>query len=291
MPALPRPPLKLARRVGELDPEDPWGHYERVGALVRSNVDAGLPAGWDWSGKRALDFGCGAGRVLTQYADEAARAELWGCDIDRPSIEWMQRELEPPFHSFLCGETPGLPQADGFFDLIWAASVFTHLIEGWSGWLCELHRVLADDGILIASFLGPGMWAAVGEGEWEEDRIGMCALRAGQPWATGGPTVFHSEWWLREHWGRAFEILSVDRGTEPWNHGWVALRKRAGAVTEAELERVSDDPREVDALSHNLELVHAADRQLRPRLLRITRIPQLDAARWWTKRLRARLRP
>lgn len=289
MPALPRPPLKLARRVGELDAEDPWGHYDRIGAVARSRIDAGLPEGWDWTGKRALDFGCGVGRMLCQYADEAERAELWGCDIDRPSVDWMRSELEPPFHPFLCTEAPVLPQPDGFFDLVWAISVFTHMTDRWSGWLRELHRVLADDGILMTSFLGPGMWTAIGDGAWEEDRIGMCVIRAGQPWSIGGPTVFHSQWWLREHWGRAFDVVSIHPGTAPSDHGWVVLRKRSGAITTEELERVADDPREVDALRHNLELLHAEDRRLRPRYLRITRFPQLTAARWWAKRLRAKL--
>src|SRR4051812_39861518 len=137
MPALPRPPLKLARRVGELDPADPWGHYDRVGAELSARIAGSLPPDWDWSGRRALDFGCGAGRVLVQFAAEAREAELWGCDIDRASVEWMKRRLEPPFHPFAVGERPGLPQPDGFFDLIWVVSVFTHLTDDWSGWLCE----------------------------------------------------------------------------------------------------------------------------------------------------------
>ena len=289
MSTLPMPPLRLARRVGELDPSDPWGHYRRMGETARARIDAALPQGWGWRGKRALDFGCGVGKVLVQYEHEARSAELWGCDIDAVSIEWMRSELDPPFHPFLSRELPPLDLPDGFFDVVWSVSVFTHLSESWSAWLCELHRVLADDGILMASFLGPGMWQRIETGEWSEDRIGMCVLRAGQPWSLGGPTVFHSQWWLREHWGRAFEVLDIHPGTEPGDHGWIVLRKRPGEVGEAKLERVSGDPREVEALRHNLELLHAEDRRLRTRYLRLSGTRGLSAARWWAKRLRAKL--
>src|SRR3712207_8661275 len=39
-----------------------------------------------------------------------------------------------------------------------------------------------------------------------EARIGMTVLGYGHPWEAGGPMVLHSEWWIRAHWGRAFEI-------------------------------------------------------------------------------------
>ena len=31
----------------------------------------------------------------------------------------------------------------------------------------------------------------------------------------GRRLVFHSEWWLRAHWGRAFEVVSIRQGDEP----------------------------------------------------------------------------
>ena len=257
--------------------------------MIRDRIAAGLPDGWAWEDRRALDFGCGAGRVLAQFEDEAERAEIWGCDIDAASIAWLERELAPPFHPFLVTEEARLPQADGFFDLAWASSVFTHLTDGWAPWLVELHRVLADGALLMASILGPGMWGAIGAGQWPGDRIGNCVLRAGQPWSVGGPTVFHSEWWIREHWGRAFDVVGVDPGLRPWEHGWVVMRKRPGPVRAADLERLGDDPREVAALQENLDVLHAEDRRMRPRYLRLTARSPRIAASWWLRRLRSRL--
>jgi SAM-dependent methyltransferase len=37
-----------------------------AGAMVRREIDRLLPADWVWDGKRALDFGAGAGRALAQ---------------------------------------------------------------------------------------------------------------------------------------------------------------------------------------------------------------------------------
>jgi hypothetical protein len=56
-----------------------------------------------------------------------------------------------------------------------------------------------------------GRWnSEVFTGEaWDEDRIGMNVLRPDQPWDAGGPVVLMSDWWVRAHWGRAFEILDV----------------------------------------------------------------------------------
>lgn len=288
MPSLPRPPLRLARRVGELDPVDPWGHFDRVGLEMRERIEASLPPDWEWAGKTCLDFGCGAARVLRQFADETEKAEFWGCDIDAPSVDWIESELSPRFQAFLVSESPGIARPDDSFDLIWATSVFTHLTDDWAGWLSELNRVLKPGGILMASTLGRGMWAALETTAWDEERTGMCVLRAGAPWSIGGPLVFHSEWWLREHWGRGFEVAAIDPGADPWSHGWVVARKRQSTIEPTELEALSDDPREVAAIQHNLALVHADDRRLRPRYLRLTGRTARDAMRWWSRNIRSR---
>jgi SAM-dependent methyltransferase len=256
---------------------------------MRDRIEAALPDAWAWRGKTCLDFGCGAGRVLRQFESEATEAEFWGCDIDRPSVAWINAKLSPPFDAFLVGEGPRIDRPDDTFDLIWATSVFTHLTDDWAGWLAELNRVLRPGGLLMASILGAGMWAPLVGGDWREDEIGMCVIRAGAPWSIGGPVVFHSEWWLREHWGRGMEIVSLDPGAQAWQHGWVVLTKRRAGIEPAVLERLSDDAREADALRRNLALVHEEDRRLRPRYLRLTARSVRDASRWWSRRLRARL--
>jgi SAM-dependent methyltransferase len=201
-----------------------------------------------------LDFGCGAGKLLRHLFDvPAAGGELHGCDIDAPSIAWLDEHLAPPVRAFTVQEAPGLARADGSFDLALAMSVFTHLTDHWAGWLLELHRVLAPGGLLVATFLGEGMSEAIAGEPWDPDRIGMNRTRAWQGWEEGGPSVQHSEWWLRAHWGRAFEFLTVEDGPE-FGHGYLVLRRREVALEANDLVAPEpDEPREVRALQHNVE--------------------------------------
>jgi 2-polyprenyl-3-methyl-5-hydroxy-6-metoxy-1,4-benzoquinol methylase len=256
------PPPKLRVRVGTPDDsDDPALHYEETGLEWRELITARLPADWDWAGKRMLDFGCGAGRLLRWLVAEAEHAEIWGCDIDSPSIEWMSRHLVPPFHVQTVAETPGLAQPDGYFDLVSAASVFTHITDHWAGWLLELHRLLRDDGLLIASYLGPQMGGLHLPVPWDEDRTGMLTVNRGAPWQLGGPTVFHSTWWLRAHWGRAFEFVAIE--PEACEHGLMTLRKRPVELSIEDLQRPEPgEPRETEALRHQIEVLHTYD-QLR----------------------------
>jgi SAM-dependent methyltransferase len=254
MSEAPLPPVELANRVGRLVGSDgSYEGYETVGRQLRHVVVSALPPDWAWRGKRVLDFGCGAGRTLRHFIGEAEEAEFWGCDIDAASIDWLNSNLNPPLHGFVNDEQPPLAQPGNSYDLIYAFSVFTHITDEWSAWLLELHRLLTSDGLLIASFLGEGMSESIAGEPWEEDRIGMNVLKADQGWELGGPMVMMSPWWIRGHWGRAFEILRLNPGSAPGKHGMVLARPRSRAPSRAELERI--DPgelREIAALRHNI---------------------------------------
>src|ERR1051325_7603490 len=151
----PCPPLELANRGGSIERwPDPLDAYDRLGADTKRLLLELLPSDWSLAGKRVLDFGCGAGRTLRHFLDEAAHAEIWGADIDTPSIEWLQANLCPPLHVLRNDEAPPLALEPASFDLIWALSVFTHLTDQSSAWLAELHRLLKPDGLLVATYMG-----------------------------------------------------------------------------------------------------------------------------------------
>jgi SAM-dependent methyltransferase len=253
----PLPPRALAIRAGVPDPADVIASYRAVGRDSRATILDLLGPSWSFAGKRALDFGCGSGKVMRHFLPEAADCELWGCDIDERSIDWINAELSPPLHAFANAEVPPLDQPTASFDLVWSVSVFTHLTDHWAGWLSELHRVLRPGGLAIVSFLGGAMYEVWTDEAWEPDRIGMTVLNHGQDWELGGPTVFHSPWWLREHWGRAFEIVQMREGIAPREHGLVLLRRRSDVeVTPALLERIDPrEPREVEALRWQVRLL------------------------------------
>ncbi|MDQ3637521.1 MAG: class I SAM-dependent methyltransferase [Actinomycetota bacterium] len=276
MSGAPLPPLELCDRVGGVsrdalagapdallddflasrwwDPDSPQLSYDRLGRELSRTIRAVLPQDWSWPGKRVLDFGCGAGRVLRHFLAEAEQAELSGCDLDGPSIAWLKSALCPPLHALHSGEWPPLPFADGSLDLIYAMSVYTHLTDNWSAWMVEHHRMLRPQGLLLASFAGPSMRRWFGLQDWDPQAEGMRIFGEGNDWDHGGPAVFHAEWWLRRHWGRAFEVVNLvpDGLTLPAGsgQGWVLLRRRDVDVSVEELERGASEPAsEVDFAS------------------------------------------
>jgi SAM-dependent methyltransferase len=255
---VPLPPAALMRRVGwDIYAPHPADVFEERGHEQWRLIKSLLPDDWSFEGKRILDFGCGVGRVLRPAVAEDPEGEFWGCDIHAPSVEWLRAHLSPPVHISQTGEWPPVQLADRHFDLIYAFSVFTHLVDSWGAWLLELHRVLKDDGVLIATVFGPGQHAIAKE-PIAEDIIGMNVLSPSASWDVGGPLIVHSEWWLRAHWGRAFEILELRSG-EPYGlpplfgQGVVVMRKRPVALTTEDLERPAPgEPRELAALRQNV---------------------------------------
>jgi hypothetical protein len=83
--------------------------------------------------------------------------------------------------------------------------------------------------------------------------------------------VFHSPWWLRAHWGRVFDIVSLGEAgfavPDPDNgQGLVVMRRKDVRLTPDDLRRVSDDPREAAALDHNVDRLMGELEILRPQL-------------------------
>jgi SAM-dependent methyltransferase len=254
---VPYPPLELARRVFCVDGwGEPLAAFEELGAQTKRALLSLLPADWSFQDKRVLDFGCGAGRTLRHFFAEAGSAEIWGADIDAPSIKWLQANLCPPLHTWRCAPAPPLGLEPGTFDLAWAISVFTHLTGESLPWLLELHRMLKPGGLLIATYMGRWNAEYAGGEPWNEDEVGMSIVQQHLGWEAGGPSVLMSDWWVRAHWGRAFEILEI----APQVHGqsWALMRKRDVALTTEDLERPADDPREYIALRRSL---HRAQRR------------------------------
>lgn len=261
-PEKPYPPFELANRVHSLEADDSesFRSYDEKGAFAREQLLTLVPDGFSFEGKRILDFGCGAGRTLRHFLTEAEAGEFWGADIDLTSIDWLQDNLCPPLNVVQSGVDPPLPFESESFDLAWAISVFTHLDGNSADWLLELHRILKPGGLLMASYMGEWNSELIAGEEWDEDRIGMNVLFHDRPWSDGGPMVLMSDWWVKEHWGRAFEFVVAS----PWVHNqcWLMMRKKEVSMTPEELLAPGSDPREWTALRHNLEQTRREVEQL-----------------------------
>ena len=267
----PLPPEDLVFRVSLNDLDS----FERVGQTSRRAIFDALGDDWSWQGKRVLDFGCGVGRLLRQLTDEAEVAEIEGCDMHQESIAWCMENLDPPFRFFVNDASPPLPGVpDETYDLIIAISVFTHLAEDWSGWLAELQRVTRPGGLLVATFHGPGMeksHEAQSGVPYIEQETGMLSLPTGEEGTFA--SVFHSRWWLEEHWGRAFEPVSIEpdgfTGESGTGHGLFVGRRREDLVDAKVIATPqSDDPRELVALQRENEIIFGLAQGLRDRAQR-----------------------
>jgi hypothetical protein len=145
------------------------------------------------------------------------------------------------------GARSPLPEADGSVGEIRAPAAFVTLVDGWAEWLLELRRVLSADGRLVIGLAPTERFEELTGRGWDDSRIGMTVLSALD--GPGGREVFHSEWWLRTHWGRAFEIVSIkegERGRE------AVLTKSHADLSASDLERPDPgDRRELEAAQAN----------------------------------------
>ena len=162
--------------VAEESHQDVEFAYVLIGEILKKTVVKLLGPEWSWEGRRVLDFGCGSGRLLRQFLDEARSAEFHGSDIDEEMVSWVRKNLCPPIADVrVNGEQPPLDYPDDHFDLVTALSVFTHIADGWSDWMLEIRRVLKPGGLLIATFLdsmAPGAhWPALGRGARGDGRL------------------------------------------------------------------------------------------------------------------------
>jgi SAM-dependent methyltransferase len=111
--------------------------------------------------ERVLDVGSGAGRAalpLTKYLD--GRGSYDGIEIMRGNVEWCQMNITPYYPNFRFhwadlhntqynpqGAHPPekyrFPFEDGYFDLVFLMSVFTHMLPpGMENYLSEISRVM-----------------------------------------------------------------------------------------------------------------------------------------------------
>lgn len=96
---------------------------------------------------RALDVGCGVGRVAQLLSHDFA--ELHGVDCSEGMIH-RARELRIPNAFFRVAGAAGLPFERNRFDLVYSMCVFHHVLDdSWSDVLEEMVRVAKPGGWLV----------------------------------------------------------------------------------------------------------------------------------------------
>lgn len=144
---LPVPPPHLLVGHDSSDRFLDWGE-KHFSSMERILMESGHPL---TRGQRVLDFGCGSGRMIRWLCGLTEASEVWGVDVSAPHIFWCKENLQPPFHFAVTTIVPHLPFEDGYFDLIYAGSVFTHIDDLVDSWLLELRRILKPNGCLYVT--------------------------------------------------------------------------------------------------------------------------------------------
>ena len=122
-------------------------------------------------GSHVVDVGCGCGRTARMLVNNPHVMRFTGFDVFAPYVDWCNRffgeihgdrfrfhhldvrtERYNPAGTLTC-ETARFPAADGDVDLIYAASLFTHLYpDDARAYVREMHRVLKGGGLAMVSF-------------------------------------------------------------------------------------------------------------------------------------------
>ena len=132
------------RKGGGWDPEEFFATGRAEIDRLLERVDGRLPAR-----ERALDFGCGPGRLSRALARHFERVD--GVDV-APSMIELARDLDPPdrcaFH--LNAATDLALFESGAFDLAYSNITLQHMRPRLAeGYLAELVRVLKPGGVLV----------------------------------------------------------------------------------------------------------------------------------------------
>ena len=178
---------------------------------------------------RVLDFGCASGRTLRWFDALAQDGDVWGVDIQDEPMLWCQQNLTPPFKFAATTSFPHLPFEDGYFDVIYNESVFTHIADLADMWLLELRRILRPGGRMccmvhdnhaIDVLLDPQregnvkLRETLHAADKEHPFLGkdfqrVVINRTPGPGSKGQAQVFYDRDYLKHIWGSYMEFLSV----------------------------------------------------------------------------------
>jgi SAM-dependent methyltransferase len=188
------------------------------------------------SGKSILEWGCAGGRVLRHFVREAERCDFWGVDQHGPSMSWCKENLSPPFKFLTCTAFPYLPFKDGEFTLVYAESVFTHILHLMDMWLMEFRRILEPGGYALFTVHDESTWQFLSENESHrrlvdaagiekfsgrlEHEIGF--LKDGGNWDQ--VVSFLRTDWITREWGQYLDVVSFEPRS-PSYQTTVVLRK------------------------------------------------------------------
>lgn len=126
-------------------------HYWLTGQDGLRSARLALEAARTATPQRILDLPSGHGRVLRWLRHEWPEAEITACDIDRDGVDFCAETFGAI--ALYSTENPSQISLEGYYDLIWVGSLFTHLPEyRWCDFLSLLCEHLS--GVLVFTTAG-----------------------------------------------------------------------------------------------------------------------------------------
>jgi len=111
-----------------------------------------------------LDMGCASGRVVRHMALQHENIEVYGFDINKRHVDWVNHFLPESIVAIQSHSIPYLPFPDNSIDMISAFSVFTHIECFDTNWLMEIRRILRPGGLAWLTVHTDKTWEEMQEG-------------------------------------------------------------------------------------------------------------------------------
>ena len=192
---LPLPPTKLIVLVAGT-PEPEW--FLESGALAARSIRGALgKAGVELERMGAiLDFGCGCGRVLRQWA-HLDGPEIWGTDYNERLVAWCRENL--PFAQLRQQRARAAARLSRTSSSTSSTrlSVFTHLPERLQhAWIAELRRVVEPGGFVLFTAHGRRYLERLDEEERQRFLAGELVVRWERVAGTNLCAAYHPQSWV-----------------------------------------------------------------------------------------------
>jgi hypothetical protein len=191
-----------------------------------------------------LDFGGASARFARHVSLAYPNSVVTVADLNLGHIEWVDATFGPSIRGVKLSPYPHFPLADRSVSLCVGLSVFTHIDSYESGWLAEIHRVLADDGYAFLTIHSEDTWQLLSKHPWlltllQKDPEFVAAYHPPAPMPERRMSfdyipnsiehncnVFMPTSYVRSRWGKWFDIVDIRFRA---HHGFqtvVVLKKR-----------------------------------------------------------------
>jgi SAM-dependent methyltransferase len=185
-----------------------------------------------------LDFGGASGRLTRHLAAAPDVRRVTVADLNRNHVQWLDEHFGANVRAVKVSPQPHFPLADGSITLCVGLSVFTHIDVWESGWLAEIHRVLAEGGFAYLTIHAERAWQSmrekpmptlVDDPQFMQLRLEPMPERIAFDCKPGTRyhvcQTFHSSAYIRRAWGRWFDVVGIYDKPNHF-HSVVVLQKR-----------------------------------------------------------------